>query len=55
MRASERQALDRTLAYVRQEPEALDLKEYYQTRRLKSLGLDSDWTREDDGIGDANI
>lgn len=48
VRASEREALDRTLVYVKQEAEALDLKEYYQSRRLKSLGLDSDWTPEDD-------
>jgi len=26
----------------------LDLKEYYQERRLKSLGLDSNWMPEDD-------
>ncbi|KAL3811966.1 hypothetical protein ACHAXA_011293 [Cyclostephanos tholiformis] len=45
---SEREALGRTLTYMRQEAEALDLKEYYQERRLKSLGLDSDWTPEDD-------
>ena len=33
--------------YMKQEAEALDLKVYYQERRLKSLGLDSDWTPED--------
>mmetsp|Transcript_5093 Transcript_5093/g.8770 ORF Transcript_5093/g.8770 Transcript_5093/m.8770 type:complete len:410 (-) Transcript_5093:82-1311(-) len=48
VRASEREALDRTLVYVKQEETALDLKEYYQQRRLKSLGLDSDWSPEDD-------
>jgi [ribulose-bisphosphate carboxylase]-lysine N-methyltransferase len=48
VRESERDALTRTLAYMKQEAEALDLKEYYQERRLKSLGLDSDWTPEDD-------
>lgn len=53
---SERDALERTLAYVRQEAEALDLKEYYQERRLKSLGLDSDWTPEDDiGFGGTRV
>ena len=49
VRDAERDALDRTLSNVRQEAEALDLKEYYQERRLKSLGLDSEWTPEDDG------
>jgi [ribulose-bisphosphate carboxylase]-lysine N-methyltransferase len=48
VRESEREALERTLVYMKQEAEALDLKEYYQERRLKSLGLDSDWTPEDD-------
>ncbi len=52
VRESEREALDRTLVYVKQEAEALDLKEYYQERRLKSLGLDSEWSQEDDvGFG----
>ena len=50
VRGSERQALDRTLEYVTQEAEALDLKEYYQERRLKNLGLDSDWSPEDDDV-----
>ena len=50
VRQSERQALDRTLEYVKQEAEALDLKEYYQERRLKNLGLDSEWSPEDDDI-----
>lgn len=48
VRDSERQALERTLVYVKQEAEALDLKEYYQERRLKILGLDSEWAPEDD-------
>lgn len=48
VRESERQALENTLEYVKQEAEALDLKEYYQERRLKNLGLDSDWNPEDD-------
>jgi [ribulose-bisphosphate carboxylase]-lysine N-methyltransferase len=48
VRESERQALSRTLVYMQQEATALDLKEYYQERRLKSLGLDSEWTPEDD-------
>jgi len=50
VRESEREALDRTLVTVKQDAEALDLKEYYQERRLKDLGLDSEWTPEDDGI-----
>mmetsp|Transcript_15063 Transcript_15063/g.25430 ORF Transcript_15063/g.25430 Transcript_15063/m.25430 type:complete len:590 (-) Transcript_15063:1268-3037(-) len=50
VRGSERQALERTLEYVTQEAEALDLKEYYQERRLKDLGLDSDWSPEDDDV-----
>jgi hypothetical protein len=32
------------------EKEALDLKEYYQERRLKDLGLDSEWSQEDDMV-----
>ena len=48
VRESEREALVRTLVYVKQEAEALDLKEYYQERRLKDLGLNSDWTPEDE-------
>mmetsp|Transcript_10638 Transcript_10638/g.24296 ORF Transcript_10638/g.24296 Transcript_10638/m.24296 type:complete len:600 (+) Transcript_10638:57-1856(+) len=48
VRGSEREALERTLAYIKQEAEALDLKEYYQERRLKTLGLDSEWTPEDE-------
>ena len=48
LRASETKALTRTLEYLQREKEALDLKEYYQERRLKDLGLDSDWSPEDD-------
>lgn len=56
VRSSEREALGRTLVYVKQESEALDLKEYYQERRLKSLGLDSEWAPEDDiGFGGARV
>lgn len=51
VRDSERQALERTMVYVKQESEALDLKEYYQERRLKSLGLDSEWSPENDDVG----
>lgn len=48
LRASESKALTRTMEYLQREKEALDLKEYYQERRLKDLGLDSEWTPEDD-------
>jgi [ribulose-bisphosphate carboxylase]/[fructose-bisphosphate aldolase]-lysine N-methyltransferase len=48
LRASETKAITRTLEYLRREKEALDLKEYYQERRLKDLGLDSDWSPDDD-------
>jgi len=51
LRASEVKALTRTLEYLRREKEALDLKEYYQERRLKDLGLDSEWSPEDDMTG----
>jgi hypothetical protein len=30
----------------------LDLKEYYQERRLKDLGLDSQWTPDDRAAAD---
>lgn len=43
LRGIERRALQRTLEYVQREEEALDLKEYYQERRLKDLGLNSPW------------
>jgi len=48
LRESESKALRRTLEFMLREKEALDLKEYYQERRLKDLGLDSDWTPEND-------
>lgn len=51
VRDSEKQALERTMIYMKQESEALDLKEYYQERRLKSLGLDSEWSPENDDVG----
>lgn len=48
IRESETRALTRTMEYLQRDREALDLKEYYQERRLKDLGLDSDWSPEDD-------
>jgi len=51
IREAESKALRRTLEFMLREKEALDLKEYYQERRLKDLGLDSDWSPEDD-MGD---
>lgn len=48
LRDSESRALTRTMEYLQREKEALDLKEYYQERRLKDLGLDSEWSPEDD-------
>jgi [ribulose-bisphosphate carboxylase]-lysine N-methyltransferase len=48
LRESETQALTRSLEYLKREQEALDLKEYYQERRLKDLGLNSDWSPEED-------
>jgi [ribulose-bisphosphate carboxylase]-lysine N-methyltransferase len=48
LRAAESKALTRTKEYLLREKEALDLKEYYQERRLKDLGLDSDWSPEGD-------
>jgi [ribulose-bisphosphate carboxylase]-lysine N-methyltransferase len=48
LRESETRALTRTLEYLQREQEALDLKEYYQERRLKDLGLNSDWSPEED-------
>eukprot|EP00523_Entomoneis_sp_CCMP467_P010393 CAMPEP_0168724102 /NCGR_PEP_ID=MMETSP0724-20121128/3462_1 /TAXON_ID=265536 /ORGANISM="Amphiprora sp., Strain CCMP467" /LENGTH=547 /DNA_ID=CAMNT_0008770839 /DNA_START=103 /DNA_END=1743 /DNA_ORIENTATION=- len=52
VRDSERAALDKTLSFLKREKEALDLKEYYQERRLKDLGLDSDWSPEDEMMGE---
>jgi [ribulose-bisphosphate carboxylase]-lysine N-methyltransferase len=54
LRESETKALKRTLEFMLREKQALDLKEYYQERRLKDLGLDSEWSREDD-IGDPEL
>ena len=52
LRESEMKALSRSLEFLLREKEALDLKEYYQERRLKDLGLDSEWSPEDDmGMG----
>lgn len=48
LREAETKALSRTLQFLQREKEALDLKEYYQERRLKDLGLDSEWSPEDD-------
>ena len=48
LRESESTALNRSLEFLLREKEALDLKEYYQERRLKDLGLDSEWSPEDD-------
>lgn len=55
LRTSETRALTRTLEFLRREKEALDLKEYYQERRLKDLGLDSDWSPEDDMTGPEDL
>jgi [ribulose-bisphosphate carboxylase]/[fructose-bisphosphate aldolase]-lysine N-methyltransferase len=54
LRESETKALSRTIEYMQREKEALDLKEYYQERRLKDLGLDSAWSPEDDADSDLN-
>lgn len=48
LREAETKALTKTMEFLRREREALDLKEYYQERRLKDLGLDSDWSQEDE-------
>jgi len=55
LRESEIKALKRTLEFILREKEALDLKEYYQERRLKDLGLDSQWSSEDDTIVDPDL
>jgi len=54
LRESESRALRRTLEFMLREKEALDLKEYYQERRLKDMGLDSDWSPENDS-GDPDL
>ena len=51
VRNSEKKALSRTLEFVSREKEALDLKEYYQQRRLKDLGLDSEWNPDETSTG----
>lgn len=48
LRASETTVLERLITIMEQEKEGLHLKEYYQERRLKDLGLDSVWTPEAD-------
>jgi len=48
LRLSETKALTRTMEHLELEKQALDLKEYYQERRLKDLGLNSDWAPEDE-------
>uniref|UniRef100_A0A6S9FGC7 SET domain-containing protein n=1 Tax=Heterosigma akashiwo TaxID=2829 RepID=A0A6S9FGC7_HETAK len=40
LRLAERAALEATRGWFERDAQALDLKEYYQERRLKSLGLD---------------
>jgi [ribulose-bisphosphate carboxylase]/[fructose-bisphosphate aldolase]-lysine N-methyltransferase len=48
LRELETKALARTISYIQREKQAVDLKEYYQERRLKDLGLDSAWNSDDD-------
>lgn len=48
LREAEVKALSKTMEFLKREKQALDLKEYYQERRLKDLGLDSEWSPEDD-------
>jgi [ribulose-bisphosphate carboxylase]-lysine N-methyltransferase len=43
VRSLESKALTRMLEHMQREGEALDLKEYYQERRLRELGMDSEW------------
>lgn len=47
VRVLERRALLETMSFMEREKEALDLKEYYQERRLKDLGLDSEWNEDE--------
>ena len=47
IRILERRALRETILFMEREGEALDLKEYYQERRLKDLGLDSEWNEDE--------
>ena len=55
LREAESKALTRTIEYLQREKEALDLKVYYQERRLKDLGLDSDWSPEGDMSADLDF
>ncbi len=55
LRESESKALRRTIEFLQREKEALDLKVYYQERRLRDLGLDSEWTPEDDMMDDSDL
>lgn len=52
IREAERLALTRCSDFFKRDSEALDLKEYYQERRLKDLGLDSEWSPEEEMMGD---
>ena len=40
-------ALDATLRWIESDVLALPTKAYYQERRLKALGLDTDWSETD--------
>jgi len=48
VRTAEQRALTRTVEYVTRDKESLDLKEYYQSRRLRDLGLESNWNEDDE-------
>lgn len=48
IRELEGRALRETIKFMEEEGEALDLKEYYQQRRLKDLGLDSEFSEDSD-------
>ena len=47
VRRGERVALSASLGWWQRDLELLNLKEYYQERRLKDLGLDKEWSEED--------
>jgi len=51
VRAVERRAFIRMKEFMERDRDALDLKEYYQERRLKDLGLDSEWDPENSDVG----
>jgi len=55
LRESENWALTRTMEYLQREKEALNLKEYYQERRLKDLGLDKEWDSAVDDLDDDDM